>query len=247
MVFCADLLQNPDRPLFQLFVSGDFAVCENHRDDQIDTEVIQHHIAEPFHTASRRLPETVMSRPVFRSGGRKDLPDVALRFAIDQTGEKKLAGNQQRGQFGNTQHRFLIGTSRAKVPCVAVHRNDPETPAQMFEFVSQFIGIVVRRLRLQQSGRTQQQGFGRRDGLPHPTDLRKRYRSRQSLIGFAVGPGPDRPEQRNVKRFVPVVIRLPVTLQKLVVFTLETLAGQFRKQVVPLYHRHSGQQGAAPV
>ena len=101
MVFCADLLQNPDRPLFQLFVSGDFAVCENHRDDQIDTEVIQHHIAEPFHTASRRLPETVMSRPVFRSGGRKDLPDVALRFAIDQTGEKKLAGNQQRGQFGN--------------------------------------------------------------------------------------------------------------------------------------------------
>lgn len=94
MVFCADLLQNPDRPLFQLFVSGDFAVCENHRDDQIDTEVIQHHIAEPFHTASRRLPETVMSRPVFRSGGRKDLPDVALRFAIDQTGEKKLAGNR---------------------------------------------------------------------------------------------------------------------------------------------------------
>ena len=73
---------------FRLFVSGDFAVCENHRDDQIDAEVIQHHIAEPFHTASRRLPETVMSRPVFRSGGRKDLPDVALRFAIYQTGEK---------------------------------------------------------------------------------------------------------------------------------------------------------------
>lgn len=173
-----------------------------------------------------------MSRPVFRSGGRKDLPTIAvLRFIYDQTGEK-LAGNQQRGQFGNTQHRFLdrrperrfmlrcIGTiPKRRLRCLNSYR---------------FIGIVVRRLRLPAIRPPNcQQGFGRRDGLPHPTDLRKdtvRASRQDSLSHLA-------PTARTAKRkrFVPVVIRLPVTLQKLVVFALETLAGQFRKQVVPLY------------